>query len=267
MIPMAFDNTRLGISTLTWKDQHPADGIRRAHALGLGAVDIGIIRDMTPVDVATLVDEPDRLLRPIEAALDETGIVVASFNARIKTDDIAAVRAQATALAAAAKRLKVQAGVTLGHGRVDEPLEDVVAQLQPRCEALVEAGVTPMVESHRRNFTEHIDQAASLLGAIDGLRLTLDASHWISQGLRVEAWEHLLPHVAHCHLRACTNEQLVAPTVACSPEVIASIRSLAQHGYTGYCTMEIIGDEDESIAFREYLIANQCFANMGENGV
>jgi len=244
---------QFGISTLTWREQSPQWGIRRAGELGFACVDIGIIGGMATIDVPMLVDAPEQVLPPIEMALAETGVTVASFNARITAADEIDRRLQARALARAAQRLDVQAGVTLGHGGVDSELDAVLDDLRPVCEELHGVGVTPMVESHRGNFTQHVDQALALLEALPSLRFTLDASHYILQSLGPDDWAALLPYTAHCHLRSCRPGELIAAATDCSPLVGDWLAQLAAVGYRAAITYEIINDEASTLALRERL--------------
>jgi len=234
---------QFGISTLAWHDRPPEWGVRRAHELGFACVDIGIIGTMATVDAQMLVDDAERVLAPIEQALEETGVAVASCNVRVHGEDEDQRRAQARALARAARRLGVRAGITIGHGDVDAPLAAIVAELAPLCETIAEEGVTPMVESHRGNFTQRIDQARALLEALPALRFTLDASHYLCQGLEPADWEPLLPATEHCHLRACRPGELVAAAEDCSPLVDAWLAQLAARGYRGAVVHECIRDE------------------------
>lgn len=247
------DNTidTIGISTLTWPERPLADAIRRAHELEFTSVDLGILQ-WSALHTPRLTADENAALAPIEAALEETGIRVASFNARLEGDRHEQ-RAQAAALARAAQRLGVASGITLGHGKVDEPLAEVVAGLRETCAILADHGVTPMVESHRNNFTQHIDQALALLEALPQLGFTLDASHYISQGLQPADWEPLLSRTRHAHLRPCTDHELSVASAEAGPQTSAWLRQLAAHGYRGTLSFEVIRDETETLAFRERL--------------
>ncbi|MFW5845061.1 MAG: sugar phosphate isomerase/epimerase family protein [Planctomycetota bacterium] len=259
---------QLGVSTLTWKSWPITDSIRRAHELGFTLVDLGLIKRMgTGIDPLMLIEDLDACLAPVEAALADTGIGVASFNARLH-GDATTWRDQAEALARAARRLGVISGITLGNGPVDAGLHTVVEDLRMPCAVLQEHGITPMVESHRNQFTEDIGRTAALLEALPDLQLTLDASHYISQGLQPDDWEVLLPRVRHAHLRPCDAEQLCVPVTAEGPGTAAWLRRCADRGYTGTITHERMGpdpeeNESETIAHRAALRAAGCLHPFG----
>ena len=239
MIP----ETRIGVSTLTWLSKPAEWGIRRAAEMGFRWVDIGIIQRMTGLGPARLADELDTTVARWDEALRETGIGVATFNANISLDtNEQDKRHQATALCEAAKRLNVQHGITLNNGPADN-MTPTVAHLEPILEVFGAHHQTPMVESHRGNWTERPDQTMRLLEALPGLKVTLDAAHYIAMGFAPDDWQALLPHVRHCHVRPAARDTVYTRTderAAAFDHWLGRMAAWAQSDDAGCLTYELI---------------------------
>lgn len=250
---------QLGISTLTWLTQPIAWGIRRAAALGFARVDVGLIASMNGTGPGHLVADPEAVLGPIQTALNETGISAAAFNTRVTPGaDQTRIQQEARALCRAATELGLTDGVTLDILSAEAGLKANVDWLRPAVEVCLDSCVVPMVESHRGDFTETVEGALALLDALPGLMFTLDASHYISQGLQPEDWQTLLPFTAHAHIRPCDRHRLQVPIAEMSADTAAWLKQMAAHGYRGTVTTEIIqkdedGAEDASTSLRDVL--------------
>ena len=236
MIP----HERIGISTLTWLSQPAEWGIRRAAALGFGWVDVGVIQPMTGLGPAQLADDFETIASRWEAALRETGVGAATFNANIPFDtEKREKQRQATALCEAAARLNVRHGVTLNNGPSDD-MTPTVDHLAPILDVFDAHGQTLMVESHRHNWTETPAQAKQLLEALPGLKLTLDAAHFIALGYGPEDWAELLPAVRHCHVRPASRDAIYTTTDQRAAVFDAWLRNMTDADYTGCFTYELI---------------------------
>ncbi len=253
---------RFAISTLCWQRKPVQWGIARAAAMGFGWVDIGIIAGMTPIDVPQLAAEFDTLVPRWGEALTAHGVRVASFNARIAMDaGPGTARREADALCRAANALKAEAGVTLGNGPADD-MQPTLDHLTPILEVFASYGQTLMVESHRHNWTERPEQTQRLLQALPGLKLTLDASHYIALGYAPADWEVLLPYVEHCHVRPAAPGSIYVKTDERDPRLDDWLRRMATSGYAGLFTFELI-DDDGAYSEHETRRLSEALAEAG----
>lgn len=249
--------TRLGVSSLTWRNELnlPA-AIRRVASEGFLLVDAGIIGSMALVGTDDLLEKFDETVGDVEVAMRETGVGIASINTQIPFDmPDNDKRLRAEALARAAACWNVVSGITLNTVPAGKSLELACGHLLPIAGIFLEHGVTPMVESHRWTFTEKPENALALLDAVPGLMFTLDASHYISQGLQPPAWERLMPRVRHAHIRCCNEKELVCPLERHSAATEDWLRSLARQSYAGTLSFEIIQDPESPAAAWEETLA------------
>jgi len=83
--------------------------------------------------------------------------------------------------------------------------ESSVEAETPRLRALVDVagqhGRTLCLETHIDTLTQDPLTAERLAQEAQGLGLTLDPSHYLSQGRSEESWRCLYPYVRHVHLR------------------------------------------------------------------
>ncbi len=222
---------------------------------------------MALIGADQLLERFDETVCDVEAAMRETGVGIASINTQIPLDmPEEDKRLRAQALAHAAKRWNVVSGITLNNVPGDKNLTFARDHLLPLAGIFFQHGVTPMVESHRWTFTETPENATALLDAVPGLMFTLDASHYISQGLQPSAWEPLMPRVRHAHIRCCNEKELVCPLGRLSVATEEWLRALAMRAYAGTLSFEIIQDPEspataweETLAMRTHLRAAGVF--------
>lgn len=256
-------NSRMGISTLTWASMPIKDAIYRAKQLDFQWVDLGILNGWTEFGPAQLADDFEKYIQPVEAALNDTGIRVASINAGFGAETVIEnIVAQSRALCLAAQRLKAEAGVTLPAPSISLSLDDAISQLRPIYEVFTVAGVNMMVETHYSQWTERVDNALTLLKHFPSLNVTLDASHYIIQGLKPDEWSAFIPYTGHCHIRSCGEggwpEVQVEPENS-SPRLYAWLDLMLNSQYKGLFTLEIIQNfnqvdsEGASLRLREIL--------------
>jgi len=235
---------RLGISTLTWVSKPVREGIERAAELGFPWVDLGLLQNWSEFGVLDLWENEDAFLSPVQKVLEEKGIFVATLNASLVSGkEVPSVRDQCRTLCSIALRLKVQAGITLPTPSVKESFQTVVEYLTPIYEVCQQMGMPLMVETHYYQWTEKIENTLALLHDFPGLRITLDASHYIIQGLLPKDWESLVPYTGHCHIRPCAPkgwEGVEVPLEEASPMAYEWVQRMEQWGYQGLYGFEII---------------------------
>jgi sugar phosphate isomerase/epimerase len=91
--------------------------------------------------------------------------------------------------------------ITIGASRRGTPVEDEIARLKALVPVAAAHGVQLTVETHSNQLTEHPDVAVRLCEEVEGLALTLDASHYYAGPNQGADFSAVLPYVRHVHLR------------------------------------------------------------------
>lgn len=235
---------RLGVSTLTWVTRPLTEAVARAHELGFPWIDLGLLNGWSEFGPEALDEDFHGYADPLRSVLETTGVKTASINAGFgDTTDPITLLEQAHVLCRAAKAFRSAAGVTLPAPPLAWEADRVRAYLQPLYDVFAGHGVPLMLETHFGQWTQHVDRAEQLLEWFPELRLTLDFSHYIIQGLQPADWESLLPRAGHCHIRPCGEdgwETVQTEPSASSPLVFDSVRQMLTSGYGGLFSLEII---------------------------
>ena len=264
---MDIDKSRIGVSTLTWKDETVVYGIRRAAELGFAGVDIGIVpwHDFSAAD---LVEGGEELLASVREVLSATGIRVFSINAGSLDPQDPGFAAQAGALARFAAGVNSEQGITLGAPPKvlpdDAPVsaEEAFALMEEMIRPFAEEGVALMPETHRYQCSEDPEWMLQLVRKIPNLKITLDASHYLIQGFTIDRIAPLFPYTAHAHIRPCGTEgweTIQVPAAESSPRVGEWIEGMEESGYRGSYSFEVIegigltGTEKETMEQRRRL--------------
>ncbi len=149
-----------------------------------------------------------------------------------------------------------------------ESLEDSLQRCSDELAWCVEqanqAGVTFSVEPHMWSVAPTVQLAERLARITEGLTLTLDYSHYTTQGESDETIEPLVQHASHFHARA-SREGLLQTTLADNAiDFSGVVREMKRCGYSGYLGVEyvrmdvdVVPDVDnlsETILMRDLLI-------------
>src|SRR5205085_2577601 len=102
---------------------------------------------------------------------------VSACNVGLRANDRAEEIRRLEAVSDLARALEVPV-ITIGAARRGTPVEDEITRLKALVPIAAERGVQMTVETHVNQLTEHPDVAVSLCQAVEGLALTLDASHY-----------------------------------------------------------------------------------------
>ncbi|GGH84641.1 sugar phosphate isomerase/epimerase [Pullulanibacillus pueri] len=238
------DRQKLGISTLTCSEQPVTMALEKVAALDFTWIDLGILNDWTDINPNRLVKDFERTIVPIEQKLKEKGLHVASINSGFGAKPFKyAIEEQCLALCQAAKRLHSRTGVTLPSGMLNEGWGTGLEILETAYKVFKSQGVDLMVETHCDHFTETIHDTLRLLERFPGLKLTLDASHYLVQGYGPKDWKVLLPWMSHCHVRPCGNQGFDTIQVELADAIPLAFQwpdLMVDYGYTGLFTFEII---------------------------
>jgi sugar phosphate isomerase/epimerase len=112
------------------------------------------------------------------------------------------------------------------------------AELRRYVDAASQLGLELSIEPNRGSVCERPDDALRLCAEVPGLRLTLDPSHAVAQGLPPSAVTPLIPLARHVHLRGAGAGRLQAPLRQSSIDVADFAQRLRVAGYVGYVAAE-----------------------------
>jgi sugar phosphate isomerase/epimerase len=231
-------------STLAFTGLPLPGALARIRALGFTAAELVVRGDgVWPghLDPVRLAADPG-YGRGAAAALAESGLALASAGCEQAMDlalaeECRRIRALAAWLAAAGARLLTVLVYDHDHGNRWREL-DAIAR---------DHGLVLAAETHLGTATA-IPAAAVAVAARRGLRLTLDASHYIGQGFTPPDWAPLLDRVVAVQVRHCRPGELQEPAAG-----VAAIRDrlpdLMPRGFAGPVVCEQIanpGDPDWS---------------------
>ncbi|WP_284316428.1 sugar phosphate isomerase/epimerase family protein [Labrys miyagiensis] len=101
-------------------------------------------------------------------------------------------------------------------------------------------GVQLTIEPHVHSFLESPQLVLDLLGAVPGLKLTLDYAHFVCMGWRQDEIDALAPHAAHVHLRQARPGALQTKVHQGTINFEAQLATLRDAGYSGRLSLEYV---------------------------
>lgn len=135
-----------------------------------------------------------------------------------------------------------------------------------RAEQAKAVGVVYSVECHLGSFAPTPATALELAQAAPGLTLTLDYTHFTSQGFSDDECEKLVPYASHFHARGSRAGRLQAPLKDSTIDYPRVLRAMEQANYLGYVGVEYVWIDwehcnevdnlSETIQLRDLLRAN-----------
>lgn len=138
-----------------------------------------------------------------------------------------------------------------------------VAELQWRVEQAKAHGLVFGVEPHVGSITSSPEAALALIGAVPGLTLTLDYTHFTRLGLADTAIEPLVAHASHFHVRGACKGRLQAPFKDNTIDYDRVLTQMSATGYAGWLGIEYVWIDwercnecdnlSETILFRDYV--------------
>lgn len=233
---------RLACSTLTFNDRPLDQALRAIRDLGFVHADLAVFAEpgfghLTPAGVA---DGLQAAADAVTEGADAAGVSVVALNAGCGEVTFEEEYRLVMGLALLAHRVGAPV-LTLPAGQ-GTPAE-AARRLTPFVEVGRRYGVTVTVEVHAGNLTEDADAALALVGQAGGLKLTLDPSHVLIRGGRLEDWLMLLPHVAHVHLRDAAAggwRNVQVGWGAGELDLPAWLEALDRAGYSGSLSVEYL---------------------------
>lgn len=111
------------------------------------------------------------------------------------------------------------------------------------CALSQKAGLRLSVEPHVDSIIEHPQRARELVNDVEGLRLTLDYSHFVAMGFPIEEVKVLQPYVAHLHIRQARKGRVQSSAMTGVIPLIRILRELVGLGYSGVVSLEYQNSE------------------------
>ena len=100
------------------------------------------------------------------------------------------------------------------------------------------AGLRLSVEPHLESIVEAPERALELVERVPGLKLTLDYSHFLAQGIEPQRVHPLVPSAGHFHARQAAPGRLQAPASEGTLDFLDIVDRLKQANYDGYLCVE-----------------------------
>lgn len=100
------------------------------------------------------------------------------------------------------------------------------------------SGLELSVEPHRWSLVDSPPAVVELLDGVPGLKLTLDYSHFVYQGIAQDSIEPLLAHSRHLHVRGAREGRMHTTLERNAIDFERIIEVLGQIGYAGYVALE-----------------------------
>jgi len=111
------------------------------------------------------------------------------------------------------------------------------------CSLAKETGLRLSVEPHLDSIIGEPERAVRLVEAVDGLRITLDYSHFVALGHATEAVKVLHPYTSHFHLRQARAGRVQSRAEEGTIPARAIIADLVTAGYAGAICLEYQNSE------------------------
>jgi sugar phosphate isomerase/epimerase len=234
------------VSTLGWSKQSLEEAVAGVAALEFGQIDLALHEGWAHVNPSELAaGGPAEVRRQAERV---RGLIarhemkrVAACNVGLRTADADEQQRRLEAVCDLARALEVPV-ITIGASKRGTPLDDEVARLWRLVPVAAERGVQLTVETHTNQVTELPADAVALCRAVDGLGLTLDASHFHAGPNQGANFHAVLPFVRHVHLRDARSDWAHVQVLAGSGLVDFNtiVRRLHELGYEGKFAIEYI---------------------------
>jgi sugar phosphate isomerase/epimerase len=225
--------------------------------LGFEGIDLGIFGNRSHVRPEMVRQDPSYWCGVLQERLAQSGLELADFFYQAWTDfetmapnhpdprqqeDSAALFRDMLELA---RRLGAP-GMTVLPGTLfgDEPWEKSVRRsgetLQRRLDEAQRAGLRLSIEGHLGSHVDTPEKLAHLLDLAPGLELTLDYSHFTTQGIPDAEVEPLLTRTRHFHCRGSAPGRFQTTFEENTVNYRRVIERMHQIGYDGYFAIEYV---------------------------
>ena len=126
-----------------------------------------------------------------------------------------------------------------------DSLQRASEELAWRAEEAQGAGLSFGVEAHIGSIVQTPEQVLELLRMTDGLKLTLDYTHFMRQGIVSEEVHPLIPYASHFHARGAANGRLQTTMSENEIDYVAIVKEMKKTNYPGYFGIEYTWTEWE----------------------
>jgi sugar phosphate isomerase/epimerase len=131
-------------------------------------------------------------------------------------------------------------GIDFPHESHDASLARAADELGRRAAAAREAGVRFSIEPHVGSVCGTPSDVAQLVELAPGLELTLDYTHYVSQGFAEAELEPLLPHARHFHARGGALGRVQCALKDSTIDYGRAVQALMASGYDGALAVEYV---------------------------
>ena len=232
--------------------------LRAIADLGLSAVDVCVFPaahthpDAVRADPAAVADATAKRLDSLDLGVSDVFLILAeeSFEERAINHPDRDVRAQSLTYFERAldfARWLGSPGITvlpgMPFGAPAASLELAAAELQRRAQLAGEAGLTLAFEPHYESIAETPGRTLELLDRAPDVRLALDYSHFVYQGIAQAEVDVLIPHARHVHLRQAATGSMQRPARYGAIDFALLVQRLDTAGYEGFLCLEYQWEE------------------------
>lgn len=224
--------------------------------LGFRGVDIGLFEDRSQLQPGHVMPHLAASARALSQKVADAGLEIAdlffqasSFEQMAANHPDPAERARGRelflrmlefALRCNAAHLTGLPGVEWEGVPWETSLQRSAEELAWRVERAQQAGIVYSVEAHVGSIVPTPQKALQLLDATPGLTLTLDYTHFISQGFSDDDVEPLLKHAAHFHARGARKGRVQAAFKQNVIDYARVVRTMRQVNYPGWVGVEYV---------------------------
>lgn len=231
--------------------------------LEFDAVDVAVFSGNPNNSAEEVIADPTGVGRRVKAMVDDTGLVVADVFPIVITDFRPVFDVQSAAPNNPSAEVRTTArddfrrfveftlvlespGLTILPGCPfdgNDPSRDwglAAEELNWRVEVAQEAGLELGFEPHIGSITETPETTAQFVAQVPGLKVCLDFTHFIYQGIPQERIETLLPISRHHQVRQAAPEVMQAISYEGTIDIQRLVRQLAAMDYNGFIAAEYV---------------------------
>jgi sugar phosphate isomerase/epimerase len=232
-------------------------------SLGFDAVDISAFSGSGHLSAETVISSPPQAAADIRRLTAETGLAVSDVFPTVITDFEPGRDVQSAALNHPDATVRKDArdaflrfvefanevqspGITMLPGAIFESesqqdsLSRAIDELAWRQSVASKAGLALSVEPHFGAVIGPPSDAAALVEAVPGLKLTLDMGHYLYQGYSQAEVQDLVPFARHFHVRQASSGVMQAISYEGGLDIEALVSSVITSGFSGYMAVEYV---------------------------
>ena len=229
-----------------------------AKALGFDGVDLFAIPEMSRLKPDQILSDPPAVAETVRDRFESRGLAVSDFFPHPgggfanplapntpDPDGRKRSREWFEAMVDFAKQIDapgmtIMPGVNWPDESSETSLERAGEELAWRTETAAAVGIPLSIEPHIESVVSTPEATLQLLESAPALKLSVDYSHFIHDGLTDDECEPLLEHARHVHCRAASNGRLQEALKKNVIDFRRMVAVLGANGYDGYLCCENI---------------------------